>query len=376
MASKVVQLLWKHYSVVPEGLSNMGYTCIPPLLGFLSLSERFYTTESPPYPGLIALHILSASQGSSDFGATILPILASILLPTHPLQTRSLALKIFHTFKSGWFSSNMENVLNKDLGGLLQAIGDPFQFTPDLPTQDGESLGTVQYEPMMAAVVLIEFASSDLWRNHLHRLNFTSCEEIISTQEGRRVAVRCMFDTSIRSWPGFLCTAAKIIAAVRRLEKLRCLNTAEVVIMWAWTAGVVDATDHDNWKLVGDETLRFYQTHGIRRLKILKQHITDTTMESSHTEFLTAQYEGSPYRAGGSRRPVWFIYGSAVWEESERNADLCVSQACQLRRLYHLFGYDPTTWEEAVAVEKVDEEVSSGYFARFDPFVGWTCDYP
>jgi hypothetical protein len=45
-------------------------------------------------------------------------------------------------------------------------------------------------------------------------------------------------------------TPAKIIAAIRRLEELQCLNTAEVVILWAWTAGVVNPADHDAWGLI------------------------------------------------------------------------------------------------------------------------------
>ena len=58
--------------------------------------------------------------------------------------------------------------------------------------------------------------------------------------------------------------------------------------------------------------------------------------------------------------------------------------ACRLRRLYHLFWRDPTTWEEVVAVEGVDEGagvgVSSGHYVVPGPFLGpavdWTCDWP
>ena len=56
------------------------------------------------------------------------------------------------------------------------------------------------------------------------------------------------------------------------------------------------------------------------------------------------------------RRPV------TVTEEVKAKylIDLRVSQVFQLR-LHHLFGYDPTTWEEAVAVKEVDEvDVPSG----------------
>jgi len=52
-------------------------------------------------------------------------------------------------------------------GKFFQAFGDPFQvILTDLPLQDRNPAGTADYELMTAAVVLIEFSSSDLWRNH------------------------------------------------------------------------------------------------------------------------------------------------------------------------------------------------------------------
>jgi len=63
---------------------------------------------------------------------------------------------------SGWFSLRVENVLDQDLDKLLQAVGDPLQFTPHIPLQDGQPAFTSKYKPIMAAAVLIEFASSDL----------------------------------------------------------------------------------------------------------------------------------------------------------------------------------------------------------------------
>jgi hypothetical protein len=51
---------------------------------------------------------------------------------------------------------------------------------------------TRDYEPMMVEVVLIEFASSALWGGHLRGLNFGSCEEFLSTEEGRRNALSWM----------------------------------------------------------------------------------------------------------------------------------------------------------------------------------------
>ena len=97
----------------------------------------------------------------------------------------------------------------------------------------------------ICAVVLMEFLLSDLWGNHLHSSIFTSCEEILSTEEGRRTVLRCMFDMVSPSWSEFLCTPAKIVAAIRCLEELQCPNTAEAIILWAWTVCVVSTVDYD-----------------------------------------------------------------------------------------------------------------------------------
>ena len=50
------------------------------------------------------------------------------------------------------------------------------------------------------------------------------------------------------------------------------------------------------------------------------------------------------------------------------STDLCVSQAFQLRGLYHLFGYDSTTWSE-------ERGISLGCPVTPVPFMDWTCDY-
>ena len=92
------------------------------------------------------------------------------------------------------------------------------------------------YEPTDAAVLLIEFASSELWQNHLDSSNFTTCEEFLST-EGKRTVVEHMLKSPLPPWLKPLCRATTVVVAIRRLEELQCLNTAEVVIMWAWTVG-------------------------------------------------------------------------------------------------------------------------------------------
>jgi len=244
MASHVVRLLGKQFdSGAPGPISVVNHTWVAPLVRFLSLCERFHTTDSTPHPGTIALRILSTSPGSAHFDATILPILTWTLPPTHPLQSRGLALKIFHIFGSGWFSPQMETASGRDIGELLRAVGDPFQLTLDSPLQDVDTAGTA----MMATVVLIEFASSDRWKKHLRRSNFTSCEEIVSKEEGRD-ALKQVLNWVADEWLGYIRNPAKIATAVGRLRELQCSNIVEVIITWAQAAGVGSPQEHEAWR--------------------------------------------------------------------------------------------------------------------------------
>ena len=372
MATGVVRLIggWFKYRA-PEHFSP---SWVPPLLGFLSLCEKHNSPE-----GLTALRILWSRSEYCDFGPTILPVLTPILAPTHPLKARGLALRIFCRVTAGWFSPQTENVPGADLDRFLQVVGDPFHF-PSLPFQDRDPFDEVYDEPWpwKATVVLIEFASSDLWRNHLRLSNFTSCEEALSTEEGRRRALRFMFDAAIQSRQELLCTPAKIIAAIRCLEELRCFNTAGVVILWAWTADVVDAVDHDAWGLIEGATLDFYQTHGIRRLTALSRHITDAAMEYAHREFLLTYYQGPPCRVGSVRKLTPSGDAMHQWDAQDFEV-LRVSQVCQLSRLYRLFGCNPITWKEMVAVGEVGEETGTSLLRRSVTsvkFTDWACDYP
>ena len=381
MASGVVRLLGKYlYSVVPERVQYVESAWIPSLIDFLSLCEKFYATQSPPsppYPGFIILRILSDSPIRADLNPTVLPVLASMLLPTHPLQSRSLALEVFCMFTPEQFSSQTENFPEQDISKLLQAVDDPFKFTLEIPVEDGKPVFTAHCKPMKVAVLLIEFASLEVWRNHLLYSNFASCEDIVSTEEGKRDALKWMLDMATHHWFKFLYTPAKIVAAVKRLEELQCLNTAEVVIMWAWTTGVVDPMDRDAWRLIERETVRLCQTNRTGYLAALRRYITDTSVEDTRIMYLMGHYEGTPCRAGSTKKP-----DPALWVTPrlipEQFTDLRMSQAYQLRRLYRLFGYDHDTWKEAIVAEKVEEEVDvpPGDHVASVPFVGWSCDYP
>ena len=376
MCSWVVRLLGDYfYPANPEHQPEerppeWGTDWAPPLLSFLSLNEKLCpataSTGPLPCPGFTALRILSDSRPPfSRLCATILPLLTSALSLTHPQQLRGMALNVFQKLRPGWFTSRMKNLPNEDLEKLLRAIGDPFQVTEVLSSQEAELDGVVDFNPWEVMDILIQFASSDPWRKHLRCSNFTTYEENMSLEENQACALRGILINVIYKGPEFLCTPAKIAATIRRLEELQCPNTAEVIIMRAWATDIIDAMDHDGWRLVGNETLRFYQTHGMGRLKALKQHIANpTTEEDTRLQFLLTRYKGtrSPYRVGRIRRPA--KYRRPCGERlpklpSGYYTDLRVSQVCQLRRLYLLFGCDPTPWREVVRAEEVDEEVDT-----------------
>jgi len=372
MASEVVESLGKHFfpeDSVPS--INMEPAWIPSLLGFLSLSEKL---DRQGEDSLTALRILETSAPSTDFGIRVLPILVPPLLPTYPLQSRRIALPVFYTFAPSWFSSQMENVPSKDLDKLVQAVGDPFQF-PDFPLQDGKPVDLPYYNPTVAAAVLIGFASSDLWRNCLRRSNFTSLEETVSTWDGKKAALERM--AYYDQLPESLFVATGIFMAIRRFEELQCPNTAEVLLMWAWTIGVVDPVDRDGWELIGRSTLRFCETRRMERLVTLKRHITDTTMESVYAELLLIGRYGKSKVKDFVKKSSVLKLQPDFW--SRFRTFLYLSQACQLRRLYQIFRCNPTTWKDAVAASEVGEGndiVSWGRSVAISPFMDWACDYP
>ena len=173
---------------------------------------------------------------------------------------------------------------------------------------------------------------------------------------------------SFSSWCHYQEAAFNIDMAIRRLEELQCFNTAEVVLVWAWTAGIVTRAGCD------DETLRFYRNHGTTRLIALRQHIIEEIEPLVLTDLYLTQPHGSPVRSSqGLALMSHPKYGSWDWYQTY----YCLAQVCQVRRLYHLFEYDPATWKEVVAVG-VDGETDllPGCSVIPAPFVDWVCDYP
>ena len=196
---------------------------------FLSEYIELFAMHPATRSRSIALHILSANLASTRHLTTTLPLLTLTLSRTHPLQLRCSALKTFYRFVPGWFSTG--NIADKDFEDLLEAVDDPFQLTLD-PYPPAQPVNATDYDSMMATIVLIEFVASDQWRKNLPASNFTSCETLISTDDGRELALGCLSDT-VAEWPEFLHTSSKVNTAITHLEKIQRPNIAQVVKTWA-----------------------------------------------------------------------------------------------------------------------------------------------
>ena len=387
MASSVVVFFGKKLdSPLSERHIRVHSTALRPLSDFLLLSEKLYPAEcplnGPPYPGVMALRMLSIGVGGRHadpmlrptLTPAILQTLASALLPTHPLRSRRLALQLFQGTGTGWFSTQAEAFSNAERAELLGAVGDPFRFTPDPPLQDGQPQATTFYEPIGSAALLVEFAGSESWRVHLFPSNFASCEEVLSTEKGRD---RFFREASGRGTSLRMRSVDKLASALRRLEEMECWNTAEVVVMWAWTDGFVDATDHDAWRIIGHETLKFYRIRGMDRLgslsRYIKRHFAYGSMVSRNTSCQVA----------GVRRPVHLRVGREGASGGSGVGMRGIYRVCQLRRLCQLFGLDPTAWRETMAAGKSDKKLSGGSNLEGEgepmphvQFLYSACDYP
>ena len=372
IASHLVELMGnRRGSAVPEDLVPES---VPRLLNFLLLSEGFYSTTYPPYAGAIALRVLSSRSPSgttlpsrATYNSLVVPVLTTTLLPTHTLQSRVFALNLFQRCGAEWFLPELESFSTADRVRLLEAVGDPFTFPP-ATSADAGRLG---YEPMAAAVLLVKFLSSDLWRGHARYSNFSTCESVVSTVQGRELALTCIGELMV-----FLGSPQDVITVIRRLKELGCWNIAEVVLLWAWDTGTMHPADHDGWRLIGEETLEFYRVRGIGRLSTLALYIKNNSGAWSNWQ-PSGRHRVTRCRVVGVRRDV------RVWDRMG-----LIAMTCQLRRLYQLFGCDPATWGRMLeAYGDPDVVPSSGSRLGMDcePVTGgpvrvepldFACDYP
>ena len=233
VAAQAMQLLENHFcSKDPDS----PLIWITSLVQYLSRYERLFAIHPPTCSRSIALRVLSTSPESTHHITAILPLLTLALSQTHPLQLRYPALKALHKLIPTWFF--MGGIPGTDFEGLLQAVGDSFQFTLDPPLLDGKPMDATEYDSMMVVVVLIEIASSNRWRNYLPGSNFASCESFVSTESGGKLAFNCLSHMAT-TWPEFLHTSLKVNAAITYLGEIQCLNTAQAVNKWAQAAGIL-----------------------------------------------------------------------------------------------------------------------------------------
>jgi len=98
-------------------------------------------------------------------------------------------------------------------------------------------------------------------------------------------------------------------------------------------------------------------------------------MESSYIALLLIEHHGESQVKDFFKLPVLTLEPNVAFGY---HTYLYLSQACQLRRLHQLFGYDPTTWEDVVAAEEVGgkRDALLGHSVALSPFMDWACDYP
>jgi len=110
----------------------------------------------------------------------------------------------------------------------------------------------------------------------------------------------------------------------------------------------------------------------------LKRHITDTHMDITHFTYIARKYEGVLCRVGSVRQPDPVLAPCPDATPRDPMVALPIYQICQLRRLYHLFGYDPTARREAATAEGGEQttDVLSGRPVAPVSFMYFACDYP
>ena len=92
-------------------------------------------------------------------------------------------------------------------------------------------------------------------------------------EEGRVLAFKHMTQRGTGVGVGSFSSLAKLVLAIKHLEELGCWNTAEVVILWAWTNVDMNAANHDAHGLIEQETLNYYHLRGTQRKGALSIHI-------------------------------------------------------------------------------------------------------
>ena len=65
--------------------------------------------------------------------------------------------------------------------------------------------------------------------------------------------------------------------------------------MWAWATDMVDVVARTGWKLIEDETLRFYRAHGVRSVASLERWIIDRDLVRIQIRPFAIRYEGPPF---------------------------------------------------------------------------------
>jgi len=157
MTGKTVGLAWKHTKyAVPQPSHGVRSTWIPPLLGFLRLSEMFYPTN------LFRFQMPSPSESChvfQDVGNLIYHFYQSLLRRCDLPTLCHLADLLLGFSTSSSLTPEMESTSNENRARLLQAVHDP----PEPSPQTMQPAVTNGHGPTKVVAAPIKFASLDLW---------------------------------------------------------------------------------------------------------------------------------------------------------------------------------------------------------------------
>ena len=309
----------------------------------------FPTVTFDARPTTIALRLL---VGLTKDGLTI-PV---FLVLTPALQRdrwrRVLALKLLNRHRNWLFSPMIEDLLPTHRTELLGAIGDPFDPTTvsHLVRPDGPQVHDPRdaYLPSKVMGLLLALASSDMWRDHLHPMNFASCDAIMAEEQYMYHTI-----TYFSSWGSLLkgpgdSNFSGLMLGVNRLKQLRCHSAVKLILLSLWSTPITPLYDKETWRWVERQTLELFSARGETHLGTFVSQIKEMYGEAMINFMAKLEHPegkndlpdiGPPFRVGEAGRRVRTKDPEDV---GQWNPECNFYATCQLRRLYRLIGHDPT----------------------------------
>ena len=365
-AKLVMRLLEK-----PEGLPILPpsfNTYAPTLLRFLGLCEDRHRNEHPfaptpefrmpSQPGLeiFALQILRSGSREEDTLSDLAPMFVSMLTrvlgPGDRLQSRALGLELFAGLWRCWPSlPPCEGITAEMCALLVHAIGDPLELSE---TQVEAFASTNEQERRGDGIgrhntlgILLGFAISDAWRDHLRPPNFASCAGII-TREGDRREVLNALARSAKIVTGSAETRVKSAMVIKGLDRLKGMGNygaVQLMLLHIWSSNEYVSFDEESWKLLERETHEYFHTHGMEDLEGFAAHIREGGSSRTTVATNTFRFRGAD---GVQRRVRTKDWGERSWVLGWGGRVSDFFGMCRVKGLYQVVGWDPTRKEGVI----------------------------